>query len=94
MQEAARIAQPKKSLEGENRSTSIKAANTKVPEINPNCTEESISPVNPGLRLWYSAKSPTMAFPATHKEVQANWEKIITGRIWVLFFKVKALHNR
>lgn len=71
----------KKTFEGENRSAIVRRANTKVPEIKPNCTAEVRCPKALASRLKFITKSPITPLPANHNDVQQNWEMTIIGRI-------------
>ena len=69
----------KKTLEGEYRSAMVKIANTKVPEIKPNCTADVRWPNASSLRLKLPTRSPITPLPANHNDVQQNWEMTIIG---------------
>ncbi len=85
LNKAPKIAETKNTFEGENLSAMVKIANTRVPAINPNCTDEVIQlNCDPDIENT-SDNGPTIAFPANQREVQANCEKIMANRIKDLF---------
>ena len=69
---APKIAQTKKTSEGENRSAIDRMANTKVPEIKPNCTAEVICPTAFELIERLEPISVITALLANHNDVQQN----------------------
>ena len=78
---APRIEQTKYIFRGEYLSDNAKNAKTSVPEINPSCTAEVMIPTSSILTFIADCKSLMIAFPANHREVPANCENIITGKI-------------
>ncbi len=83
---APNTAQTKKTLEGENLSATVKSANIKVPEINPNCTAEVKCPNALGAKLKLAIKLLITLLPANHKEVQQNCAPTMMGKIKRWFF--------
>jgi len=80
------IAHIKNTLAGEKRSAIFNMANSKVPIINPNCTEMVIVPRAASVRLKLAIKLGITPLLANQSVVQQNWEITIVGRMSLCWF--------
>lgn len=71
----------KNTFTGENLSATLKTAKTNVPIINPDCTAIVMNPTNISNRPSSAISSGTTALPANQREVPANCENTITGKM-------------
>ncbi|EWS63234.1 hypothetical protein Y695_03535 [Hydrogenophaga sp. T4] len=82
MQAAPASAQNRNTLRAEKRSAMASKANTSVPTMKPNCSDDVSGPTALAGQPSSRCRSGITAFTANHSEVPANCASTSIGRMW------------